>query len=149
MVFTVSEKISGIYDDVSDTSTLTDGSEWELIYDIKNPQTDFVAFCFEYTQDASSNFTIQASFESAEVADDDDNTFEDLIDVFYQETKLDDTTSSAFAPAHSTAGAFRINIPVTFASNRIKLKITPDVATGSDTLICFMSELTIRGKGRR
>ena len=140
VAFAVTEIIADTFEEIEMTGVA--GSIWDLTFNVENRQTQFLAFYFEYTQDASTNFTIQASFEPIEARQDAGAT---LIDQFYKETYLDDSSSTQYAPIHSEAGKSRIMIPVSQTTNRVKITITPDVATGADTLVCFASEVCVKG----
>ena len=58
---------------------------------------------------------------------------------------MKETTGAPYNPSWSTAGKHNIRIPITMATNRIKLVIVPDVASGTDTLVVFGSENCVRG----
>jgi len=140
MVFTASEKIAGKFVSVVDTSGGADGSEWTLIFNIKNPQTEYVCFKFEYTKAASTLFNVQVARESSEA-----RNATALTDWFCGETWLNEDESIPFNPKHTDAGKWEIFIPIAMCTGRIAIVIVPDVATGADTLVCFAEEVVVRG----
>ncbi len=140
MVFTASEKIASKFVSVTDTSAGTDGSEWTLIFNIKNPQTAFIVFKFEYTKNASTLFNMQVARESAESVNK-----PDLENWFCGETWLTVDESVPFNPEHAKAGKWEIIIPISKATGRVSIVIVPDNATGTDTLVCYAEEVLVRG----
>ncbi len=138
MAFTVTEYVSGNFESIVDVNA--DGTLWDLTFDIESPQTEFLAFNFNYTKQASANISISSYFETAEARNE-----PSLADVWFQETYLTDSASTPYTVIHATAGLSRIIVPVSKTSNRIKITIVADVATGTDSLVVFASENAPKG----
>lgn len=117
MAFTTTEKITDTFESI----TLV-GSTFEAVVNLQGRQSDYMAFYFDYVQDASAQ--LQFGFETS-----------DEDDVFYKETVVDSSTSTPFEPIHSAGGKYRIIIPTYKASDKLKILITPDNITGIDTLV--------------
>lgn len=137
-MFTVTEKIADTF--VSVTNVGGTGAQWDLVFDIKDRKCDFVVFYFELTKDAASKFNFQAAFEPH-----DSLTEDDLEGEFYKETFLDSSSCEPYNPEHTEDGKYRVIIPVSQTSTKIKLSIVPDVETGDDTLVCHMEENVTKG----
>ena len=134
MTFTVTESVTDTFESITDTNA--DGSQWDIIYDVKAFQAEYVEFFYKYTKNASADFTIQMSYSNKNLTADD----------FYKETILDPsllTISLAIFTA-ADAGNYRIIYPVGKANDKVKITIIPDVATGTDTLVIHMVDLVVK-----
>jgi len=139
-MFIVNEYISNNFDEINDVNG--DGSLWELIYTIKNSQINFFVLSFDYIKDISTYFSISALFEPVEAI-----INKDVGNLWFQETILTDTTSKKYEITHGDDGKCRIIIPIARTSNRIKIKIAPDITDSgaTDTLTVLGSENSIKG----
>ena len=134
MTFIVTESVTDTFESITDTNA--DGTQWDIIYDVKAFQAEYVELFFKYTKDSSTNFTIQMSYSNKDLTATD----------FYKETILDPSLLT-IAPAlftQSDAGNYRIIYPVGKADDKVKITIIPDVATGSDTLVIHMVDLVVK-----
>ena len=135
MVFTLSLKSSS-----EENTTLTaSASDMTAFFDVSNVQTDYVILYLEYTQDASSLVSITTSTKITDYSD------------YYQETTIDLglSTISAFSADISSAGNYRIVLPVTKDADVLKVVFTPDSMLCSDTLDIFFREELVHGRGGR
>ena len=144
MAFATTEYVTDTFESITDTNG--DGSQWDCIYDIKNPNSQFVDFYFNYNQVASAKITIKAFFESARTLDDDTTTVSNLDGEWFQETYLSDTESVGYAVEHAETGKYRIIIPVSFTADKINIQVVPDVASGADTLRIHCDDEGVRGR---
>ncbi len=138
MAFAVTEMVTDNFESLTDVNS--DGTLWECVFDVKSPQTDFLVLGMTYTKDASSKFNMISSFEFTEQLENDI-----LIDEFFQEIILDDSSGLIFNPEFTEEGNLRVIVPVSKTANRVKISIVADVATGSDTLVLFASEESVKG----
>ena len=134
MTFAITESVTGTFDSITDTNA--DGTQWDLIYDVKAFQAEYVEFFYKYTKNASTEFTIQVSFSNKELTSTD----------FYKETILDPSllTISSAVFTEADAGNFRIIYPVGKADDKVKITIIPDVASGTDTMVVHMVDLAVK-----
>ena len=116
---------------IEDVSAGGDGSEWLISYDLRDPNATFVEFTFTYTQEASSNFTIEnahTTYASKQVQ-------------AYKEMIVEsDGTVTPLVYTVADAGSYFIYLPTGFTSGVCELTIKPDVATGADTLVVSLQE---------
>lgn len=133
MAFAVTEFVSSNFESIVDKNA--DGTVWECTFDIVNPQCDHIELFLKYTKDASSNFTLKNEF-----------VHEDVSGEFFGETilNLSASTIDDATLTHSEEGGWRVIVPVTKSCDKVRFVITPDVATGSDTLEIFADEIVVK-----
>jgi hypothetical protein len=135
MALAITEKITDNLELIDDVNA--DGSLWELTYNIKNSNCEYVEILWDYTKNASTLFTIQVAFSD----------INDVDGTFYKETIMDPSllTIGAATFTEADAGPFRAIYPVGQVADKIKFIITPDVASGTDTIKVIVNELVNHG----
>jgi hypothetical protein len=121
MTFAVTNKVEDTFE-ITDVNA--DGSLWEAVLTVEQPQVEYVSFYWDYTKGSSTNFVVGASFE--------DKTNPET---YYNETEVSTQVGSTGSFTWTLAGQHRYVVPVTMSTTRVKFTIVPDVATGIDTLV--------------
>ena len=134
MAFTVTNLVDG---NTTPVDVNTDGSLWEIIYDIKANQAEELMFVFEYTKDTSTEFTIQVSysFDPRLLVS---NKFNELI------VDLPNTKTEKALITHAHEGSHALFIPISKIPDKVHIFITPDVSTGNDTLKVYVEQNIVK-----
>lgn len=108
---------------------------WDIIYDIKNGQTELVDFRFEYVKGDDTYFMIKTATKIKNLID----FQEDLIINFItKETELAEIK-------HSIEGSFVITLPVKRNTDKIKINVKPDAVSGDGVLSVYVDEDVVKG----